>query len=315
MNWKVEKINFINNFTDDVDWPYQNSFIKWENDFYSKSTLWVKVYNDKKSFLILPINIDFQNRGYCPFKSYIFPYKKLNIEVLETDWRVIGAKIKEKLNLNYLEFILAVDCFNHTNMSTWFLDLNGVEKKELILNKFDKKTRNEIKKSLRSNWEIKFLNKDDLFQIYELYRENIRRHKSIAKPISYFEALFDIFGDRLWCLGVSLDGELAAVNISLVSSRRLRLLFNLSKITYWQKCVNNFIYYKMIEQGFDSGIKFFDFGPTSNKDVGHLRFKKGFGAVKCPLLRVRFCSNWRLFIFWFKQKIFNFNLRFKKIWI
>lgn len=312
MSWQITNVNTPSHLKDDFDWPYQDSFIRWVDNTYRRSIVWVKVCYDEKNYFLLPINIDSHNRGHCPFKSYVLPLLSLDLTIGRNDWNIISLKIKEKLNLDCFELTLAFDLAGPSTMSTYLLDLNDVAGKENILRKFSKKTRNEIRKALHSNWETRSLGREDLPEVYELYKENMRRHKSLTKPFSYFESLSVNFGQQLWILGVFLDNKLVATNISLVNRARLRLLFNLSRIDYWQKCVNDYVYYKMIEQGFEWGVRLFDFGPTGDRDLGHIRFKKGFGGIRRPIIKIQACSRWPLVVSWLMQKMYNLRIRFKK---
>lgn len=112
-----------------------------------------------------------------------------------------------------------------------------------------------------------------------------------------------------------LKGEvLAGVNLVIINNNYLRLLFNLSRVEYWDKCINDFLYHKMIEYGYDQGVRVFDFGPSVSHDLSHNHFKLGFGALQIPIVKLRQGAIKYFIEDYLSQKRYNFKIFLKKLW-
>lgn len=149
-------------------------------------------------------------------------------------------------------------------------------KNEDFLSFFDKKTRNQVRQSLNNNFEVKM--DAPLESIYELYSENMKRHGTPPKSSDYFEALKSNLKEKVFFLGAFLGDKLCGVNIFYVNNGYLLLLSNISLKEYWPERINNFLYFKTIEYGYKEGVRYFDYGPSTQKDLSHLDFKIGFGG-------------------------------------
>ncbi len=140
---------------------------------------------------------------------------------------------------------------------------------------FDKKTRNQTRRSLEASFEIK---EATLEEIYKLYLDNMRRHGTPPKEFTYFKALKENLVNKIVFLSVFSGDKICGINIFYINGDYLLLLNNLSYPEFWPERINNFLYLKTIEYGYERGVRNFDFGPSTEKDVSHLDFKTGFGG-------------------------------------
>jgi len=146
-----------------------------------------------------------------------------------------------------------------------------------LLRLFDKKTRNQVRQSLKQGFAARF-NETAPSDFYDLYLENIRRHGTRPKSLAYFEALRRNLGDKLVVLEARLGGELCGLNVFYVNGDYLLIMFNLSRERYWPQRINNFLYHSMLEYGLARGVRHFDYGANMAADASLTDFKRGFGG-------------------------------------
>jgi hypothetical protein len=180
-----------------------------------------------------------------------------------------------------------------------------------FLSFFDKKNRNQVRQSLSNNFEIKM--DVPIESIYELYLENMKRHGTLPKSLDYFKALKENLKGKAVFLSVFLGGKLCGVNIFYINNDYLLLISNLSLREYWPERVNNFLYFKTIEYGYEKGVRHFDYGPSTEKDLSHLDFKIGFGAKLWSVYEYSWYRNpFIKFSFYLKSKGRNIKMRIMK---
>jgi len=149
-------------------------------------------------------------------------------------------------------------------------------KNEDFLSFFDKKTRNQVRQSLNNKFEIRM--DTPIESTYELYLENMKRHGTLPKSLDYFMSLSNNLKEKVFFLTAFLGDKLCGVNIFYMNNGYLLLLSNISLREYWPERINNFLYFKTIEYGYKEGVRYFDYGPSVQKDLSHLDFKMGFGG-------------------------------------
>lgn len=164
-----------------------------------------------------------------------------------------------------------------------------VDQKDL-LGYFDKKTRNQVRQSLNQNFQL--TTDVPLETVYDLYLDNMRHHGTLPREIHYFQSLKDKLGSKVVFLSACDGSKLCGTNIFYLNKDYLLLLHNFSDHNYWSARVNNFLYLKMIEYGQSKGVKYFDYGPSTQKDISHLNFKIGFGGELVPVFELIWYRHW-----------------------
>ncbi len=299
---------------------YTAEFLRWQKKRQGLDSFFIGFYQAEKLTGLMPVNYSPKGRAYSVFKDYTEPL--LTDGQLKIDWPEVAQAIRKKFGYDYFEMNFGfvgsspgyLPGFKTTPLSFFVLKLGDGLSEEAIFEKFDKKTRNQIRKGKRSEFILKVGGAESLEKIYALYRENMQRHGTPAKSLDYFQDLFDCFGPKCLAL-MAYDGErLAGVNLAIANNNYLRLMFNLSEVEYWDKCVNDFLYYKMIGYGYGQGVRVFDFGPSASQDISHNHFKLGFGARQFPIVNLKQGAIRYFIIDYFKQKKFNFKIFAKKLW-
>ncbi|MFC1613185.1 lipid II:glycine glycyltransferase FemX [Patescibacteria group bacterium] len=306
-----ELSEYINNV---ADITYSKEFFSLQKKRYNFDNGFIGIYENDKLLAIFPANYS-EKEFYSVYKNYCEP-----IIFESVNWKSVISAIKEKFNVKYTELnfcfeksILNQMDLTKTALSCFVLKIDKSENRETLFKKFNKKTRNEIRKAEKFGFEMKIGGIEYLEKIYELYKENMKRHGTPAKSKDYFSDLFSWYNRKCRAIMVFDKEILAGVNLILINGNCLRLPFNLSKKEYWNKCVNNLVYYKMIEWGSSEGIRVFDFGPNLDNDKSHSHFKLGFGAEKFPIYKLAVGNKSYFIKKWINQKRYNLKIRMNRI--
>ncbi len=277
----------------------------------------LKISRDNNPILLIPVNYDEKNKIYfLPFKDYtepIFLSDNKNI-----DFKKLAEEIKKNLNAKDIEMNLAfinnpLKIPINSQLSTFVLKVQSDDNEANIMDRFDKKTRNEVRKSESFSIKTSINGMDILNNFYQLYKENMDRHGSFPKNLDYFKDLFEYYGEKIKIITAFDDDLLIGANLILTHNKYLKLILNISKKEYWPKCINNFLYYQTIKFALNNNIKIIDFGPSSNKDTSHNKFKIDFGAEQMPIYKISAASPLYAVKNWLNQKKYNLKLRLNKL--
>ena len=301
LNWKIyspEYFNFIKNY-----FKANISFLLFEENGELLGALPLAIYkqNNLKVLGTLPKT----NSLIEIFKDFKPDFKEITLFLKEnfSDYDLLSLKIffldsdgKQNDFLKKTPIYHAVAKITNTD----------------FLSFFDKKTRNQVRRSLDVGFEIS--TDISLDVVYKLYVDNMIRHGTPPKEINYFRSLKENLGSKLVFLSAFLDGKICGTNIFYLNEDYLLLISNLSYGDYWPKRINNFLYFKTIEYGFEKGVRYFDFGPSTESDLSHLDFKIGSGG---KLLRVYeyiwYKNKLNRFIVLLREKARNMKMRFMKL--
>ncbi|OGF30640.1 hypothetical protein A3H09_01680 [Candidatus Falkowbacteria bacterium RIFCSPLOWO2_12_FULL_45_13] len=297
---------------------YTKEFLKFQKKRYGLASDLLGVYDKGKLVCLLPVNYS-STAAYSVYKDYTEPF--ITGDEQKVDWPEVARAVKKKLGCDYFElnfgFTGAIRAnfseFKATALSFFVLRLGLGENQESFFKKFDKKTRNQIRKAEKYNFVFKTVGAESSAVFYDLYKENMGRHGTPAKPLSFFHDLFACYGEKCRLLLLWDQTELAGANLAVASGRYLRLFFSLSRVKYWQHCVNDLLYFKTIDWAYGRGVRTIDFGASSNQDKSHNHFKLGFGAEQWPILNYRQGSKWHYIKDFLRQKKYNLKIRLNKI--
>lgn len=297
---------------------YSVEFFDTQKLIYNFDSAFLKIADDGGEVIcLLPVNIN-SNKIFSVYKDYtkIIWFKKRVI-----NFKNVVSGLLSK-GFEYIEIQLQCD-------DDSLQDISGLRKTGLVssvlkidekiksegdlLYVFNKKARNEVRKSQQFNYIVKFLDVTFFPDMYDFYTENMRRHGTPAKSRERLEKMFSGFKNKIKFLSVYDGDKIIGLNIFLVEGNYLKLVYNFSKKEYWTKCINNFLYFKTLLYGIDNGITVFDFGPSIETDYSHNKFKIGFGAKTYPIMKIVGGSFKYRVVSWFKQKIYNLKLRLNKI--
>jgi len=143
---------------------------------------------------------------------------------------------------------------------------------EELLAELPKKTRNMVRKSLKSPFASRIAEGLDGF--YELLSRNYRRLGTPIFPRQYFQTLLEEFGPKgADVREILIDGEVAAVSLNLFFRDQMHTYYAASHTGFLPLAPNNFLYYDHLLWAGEHGFTTFDFG-RSKIDSGTSDFKR-----------------------------------------
>jgi FemAB-related protein (PEP-CTERM system-associated) len=122
--------------------------------------------------------------------------------------------------------------------------------------------------------------------IDEFYEVMARSYHNLGTPIfprNFFRNIMRIFGEQAQIMVVRNPvGQRVAAVQSFFFRDRVMPYYAGSLVQYRSLCPNDFMYWKLMEQGCQRGFKVFDFG-RSKAETGSFKFKKNWGFEPEPL--------------------------------
>lgn len=292
------------------DIAYAREFFLFQEKHYALQSEYLGIYNDASLLAVIPVNHS-AKEAFSVHKDYVVPHIMTRDGAI--DWEDVAQRIRRHYAVRSAQFYFAGSTGRKTALSTFVARFPSGLTHEEIRMRYNKKTRNEVRKGEKASFTLCVGGPELLDDFHRLYQENMERHGTPPKGRRYFEDLFSCFGEKCRIIAAYEGSVLAGANFILLHNTYLRLSFNVSKINYWDKCVNNFLYDRMIAQWYDAGARIFDFGPSLNKDASHNKFKIGYGAQPVPLVMAGSSSGIQRVKGWLAQKRHNLKIRVRKV--
>lgn len=169
------------------------------------------------------------------------------------------------------------------------LDLSGGPP-ALWKSALDSKTRNQTRKGLKSGVKIQFGKKELLVDFYAVISTVWRDLGTPSHSFSFFDKIADALGPRLEIAVGYLAGEPVTAALLVGSGETLHDPFAGTLKSANSLCVNNVLYWSLIERGCERGFRRFDLG-RSRIGQGTCRFKESWGAKPVPLFYTYFLAS------------------------
>lgn len=153
--------------------------------------------------------------------------------------------------------------------------------REKQLNAIPRKTRAVIREAERNKLRWSY-NRDDLEPFYDLYALSLRNLGTPMFPKELFVACVEEHPSTCNFLTVRENGRIIGVVMNFYFRDTMLPFFVGTLPEARDVGVNNYLYWVMLETGYDLGYRTFDFG-RSKKDTGPFKFKEHFGMTPYPL--------------------------------
>lgn len=173
------------------------------------------------------------------------------------------------------------------------LDLNHRTPDELLAS-FKRNTRNHIRKTEKEGVTVRELTKSELEIFKKITASTSERRNFADKPLSYYESMFDLFGDQVKFLlaEAPIDGKPTPVSAAMfmLYGDEIIYLFSGSYKKYMNYNAQYAIQWHIIKYAAEHNFKRYNFYgiqglPDPQKpDYGIYEFKKGFGGRVIELL-------------------------------
>ncbi|MBK8011272.1 MAG: FemAB family PEP-CTERM system-associated protein [Deltaproteobacteria bacterium] len=153
--------------------------------------------------------------------------------------------------------------------------------REKQLAKIPRKSRAVIRAAERSHLRADF-NRDDLEAFLDIYALSLRNLGTPMFPRALFEQSLQVFPGACDFLSIRHAGRIVGVVMNYYF-RDVMLPFYAGVLPEARDLgVNNYVYWVMLERGYDRGFRTFDFG-RSKVGTGAYHFKRHFGMREEPL--------------------------------
>ncbi len=186
----------------------------------------------------------------------------------------------ESLGAQYVELRNAhpEQCTGTSNVSRYVTFTKEVGPDErMILETLPKKTRNIVRKALRTPFSIR--RQASNFLAFEaLYTKNLRRLGTPSFPSRHFAALITNFGSLVDIREVVLDGQVVAASLNFYFRNQMHVYYAASDPRFNGLAPNTYMYFDHLRWAGQNGYRIFDFG-RCKRDSGTFEFKRHWGGA------------------------------------
>lgn len=186
-----------------------------------------------------------------------------------------ARELGEQLSADYIEFrnCHRDQCVGEPNVSRYvtfhqILEPNATS----LLASLPKKTRNTVRKSLKTAFTVRYGQRDSEI-LDRLHARNMRRLGTPNFPRKYFDRLLTNFKDMADIREVWMDDQPVAVSLNLFFKQCMHTYHAAADTRYNALEPNTYMYFDHLRWAGQNGYKLFDFG-RSKKDTGPFHFKK-----------------------------------------
>ncbi len=191
-----------------------------------------------------------------------------------------AKELGRRLGADYIELRNAFpeQCVGESNIAryvTFGLEVQANE--DVLMENLPKKTRNLVRKALKSPFEAKYGVRNP-HHLYNLLIRNMRRLGTPCFPRRYFERLLANFGEMVDIREVWLHDRVMAAGLNFYYQGQMHTYHAASDTRFNNLGPNTFMYFDHIRWAGQNGLKMFDFG-RSKKGTGVFEFKRHWGTT------------------------------------
>ena len=153
---------------------------------------------------------------------------------------------------------------------------------EALWSAVDRKVRNQVRKAQKDGLTAQTGHSELISDFYTVFSRNMRDLGTPVYPKSLFVETARLFSHDLYTYVVRLGRVPVAAAIALRFKDIIIVPWASSLREYRQHCPNMLLYWTMLENASQLGVRTFDFG-RSTRDAGTHHFKLQWGATETPL--------------------------------
>lgn len=161
------------------------------------------------------------------------------------------------------------------------LSLSGTMDK-IWMEKISSKTRNQIRRSLKSKLTWRLYKKEGVKPFYDVYEKTMIQLGSPFFKLEFFDELMETFNKSMFVSIVEYEGTPISALWLVKSKNKIYNPWAGLIRSHSELCPNNLNYWQSLCWAHEIGVKEFDFGRSINGS-GQEKFKKGWGGVKTKL--------------------------------
>lgn len=130
-----------------------------------------------------------------------------------------------------------------------------------------------------------------LRQFYELMLRTRRRHGLPPQPIAWFRNLMGCLGENMAIQVATKDSRAIAAILTLIHKDTIVYKYGCSDERFNQLGASPFLFWKVIQEAKDSGMRQFDLGRSDLDNQGLVAFKSRLGATKSEVTYWRYSKD------------------------
>jgi hypothetical protein len=215
--------------------------------------------------------------------------------IAETDGEIFRQDIIDSFNcplkisfhpklLGYFKGI----SFSENRRETYFFEGLQSQSEDHLWGRIDRNRHRAIKKAMDNGLTVEECkNKPDLKKLYGLYVKNLKEHKTVAYPLSFFE--FFLEDPKAEILLVKKGEEIVGGNIFLYYEKIIHSFLCGFRGAQKRAGAHSLALWLEIKKGKGRGAEIFDFGATT-KTSSLQDFKQRWGAKSYPIFELK--SRW-----------------------
>ncbi len=194
-----------------------------------------------------------------------------------------GGQLAARLGVKYLEMRNRSEPFpaplpGRDLYVTFTQDLTAGPEK--LLQGLPRDTRYAVRKSQKAGLE--WVEDLDTREFYEVYAHSVHRLGTPVFPLKLFSRLREVFGNQVRVFGV-VKGKTVIAGVMTFYFKDIVLPYYGGSLDGYQKeSPNNFMYWNLIAQSANEGLREFDFG-RSKRGTGSYKFKAAWSMVETDL--------------------------------
>jgi lipid II:glycine glycyltransferase (peptidoglycan interpeptide bridge formation enzyme) len=195
---------------------------------------------------------------------------------------------KEKIEIRLSEFNENLDLISKTLKKNGFKRnivkghiVSNLTNQEDFWNRFHKHTRNDIRKSEKSDLIIKKIDSiKELKKFYSLYLREMKRFGTPQHSFNYFKNCLDLMKENFFGLNCYFNNKVVGSIIIFLDKENGYIAFNVSSKKARNLRPNDLLYWEAIKECMQRGVKNLDFGQidlssiSGSREENLLRFKK-----------------------------------------
>ena len=263
--------------------------LEWE-DFLEKNFKWLKFehyfWQDKALLSFAKARGKLISHPFCEYGGPLPLVEKVNAEEFKQDlFEEFKTPFKISFHPQLLDYFQGLD-IKDSQRETYFFENLESETTEQIWQKIDRNRHRSIKTGLEQNFKIEQCNNlKDLKILYTLYVKNLKEHKALVYPFSFFKFFLKSPKARISLLKTE-RGKLVGGNIFLLYNKISHSFLCGFDEKYKDLGAHSLILWQEIKKSREASCQKFDFGATK-KDSPLRAFKQRWGARVLPIYELK----------------------------
>jgi len=287
---KIENKNEWQDLLDKVLFKTFFHFWEWE-EFLEKTFSWLRFerysYQDKAILSLARARGKLISHPFCEYGGPLPLIEKIDGRAFSRDLLEQFKDIHLKISFHpqLLKYFQGME-FPENQRETFFFEDVDKKTSDELWQTIDRNRHRSIKQAESQNFKTEECNNlKDLKELYALYVKNLKQHRALPYPFSFFKFFMARPDVRISLLKTQL-GKLVGGNIFVLYNQISHSFLCGFQEKYKKLGVHSLVLWQEIEKSRESGLKAFDFGATK-KDSSIKEFKNRWGAKLYPIQELK----------------------------